>query len=54
MKSNVFGLDRVAYAALFVAAVMASAATFGTVVLGFEMHQNHVAQASWVAVVERA
>ena len=54
MKNNVFGLNRVVYAALFVAAVMASAATFGTVVMGFEMHQSHVAQGTWVAVVERA
>ena len=53
MKSNVFGLGRVVYAALFAAAVTASAATFGAVVLGFEMHQNHVAQTEWVAVVER-
>lgn len=53
MKSNVFGLNRIVYVALFAAAVMASAATFGTVVLGFEMHQSHVAQ-GWVAVVERA
>ena len=53
MKSNVFGLGRVVYAVLFAAAVMASAATFGTVVLGFEMHQNHAAQTRWAAVVER-
>ncbi len=54
MTSNVFGLDRVAYIALFAAAMLASAATFGTVVLGFQMHQSHVAQTSWVTVVERA
>ena len=52
MKSNVFGLGRVAYAALFVAAMIASAATFGTVAMGFEMHQSHVAQGAWV--VQRA
>ncbi len=54
MKSNVFGLNRVVYTAMFVAAVMASAATFGTVVMGFEMHQNHVAQGTLVAMVGRA
>ncbi len=48
MKSNVFGLDRAVYAVLFAAAIFASAATFGTVALGFEMHQRHVAQTGWV------
>lgn len=48
MKFNVFGLDRTVYAVLFAAAVFASAATFGTVALGFEMHQRHVAETSWV------
>ena len=49
MKFNVFGLNRTVYAVLFAAAVVASAATFGTVALGFEMHQRHVAETSWVA-----
>jgi hypothetical protein len=52
MKFNVFGLDRTVYAVLFAAAVFASAATFGTVALGFEMNQHHVASATWM--VERA
>lgn len=52
MKVNVFGLDRAVYAVLFAAAICASAATFGTVALGFEMHQRHVAETGWI--VERA
>jgi len=53
MKFNVLGLDRTVYAVLVAAAVFASAATFGTVALGFEMHQRHVAENSW-ALTERA
>ena len=54
MKFNVLGLGKVVYAALFATSVLASAATFGAVALGFEMHQRHVAQAEWVAEVSRA
>ena len=54
MKFKGLGLDKPVYAALFVASVLASAATFGTVALGFEMHQRHVAQAEWVALAQRA
>ena len=48
MKTNMFGLNNTVYAFLFAASVLASAATFGTVALGFEMHQRHVAENSWV------
>jgi hypothetical protein len=48
MKTNMFGLNNTVYAFLFVASVFASAATFGTVALGFEMHQRHVAETGWV------
>lgn len=48
MKSNLFGLNRTVYAFLFAASVLASAATFGTVAMGFEMHQRHVAENNWV------
>jgi len=48
MKVNLFGLNRTVYAVLFAASVCASAATFGTVALGFEMHQRHVTENSWV------
>jgi len=53
MKFNVLGLDKVVYAALFAASLLASAATFGAVAMGFEVQQRHVAQAEWV-VVQRA
>lgn len=53
MKFNVLGLDKAVYAALFAASLLASAATFGAVVIGFEMHQRPVAQAEWV-VAQRA
>ena len=49
MSVNVFGLNRTVYAVLFAAAIVASAATFGTVALGFEMHQRHVAETAWVS-----
>ena len=52
MSVNVFGLNRTVYAVMFAVSVFASAATFGTVALGFEMHQHHVASATWM--VERA
>jgi len=48
MKFNVLGLDKVVYTALFAASLLASAATFGAVAMGFEMQQRHVAQAEWV------
>ena len=54
MKFNLFGLNRTVYAALFVASVLASAATLGAVALGFEMQQRHVVVAAWVASAERA
>jgi hypothetical protein len=54
MKFNLFGLNRVLYVVMFGTSLLATAATFGTVVLGFEMQQRHVADASWVAVAERA
>jgi hypothetical protein len=48
MKVNVLGLNRALYAVLFAASIFASAATFGTVALGFEMHQRHVAENGWI------
>jgi hypothetical protein len=47
MKFNVLGLEKAVYAALFAVSLMASAATFGAVAMGFELHQRHVAQAEW-------
>ncbi len=54
MKVNVLGLEKAVYAALFAASLLASAATFGAVAMGFEMHQRHVAQAEWTAMAQRA
>jgi hypothetical protein len=48
MKYNVLGLNRVVYATLFAASLMASVATFGAVAMGFEIHQRQVVQNGWV------
>jgi len=54
MNIDVFGLNRPLYAVLFAASVLASAATLGSVALGFEMHQRHVVASASTALVDRA